>query len=398
MARTLGIAADDPAGGGAAPWARRWRPALRALLVLAIVAAAAILWRTTRPASAIHYETAPARLGSLDVTVTATGALEPVNLVEVGSEVSGPIRRVLVDFNDPVRRGEVLAELDTERLRARLAEAEASLRGARATVAQALATEVEATGQARRATALAAAGALSRQELESAVAAAERAQAAVEAARAQATVARAELNAARTDLARAVIRSPVNGIVIERRVEPGQTVAAAFQIPVLFTIADDLSKMELHADVDEADVGRVRAGDPASFSVDAYPERRFPARVASLRHAPRVVQGVVTYGAVLGVDNRERLLRPGMTATVVIATDHRERALLVPNAALRYLPPTGVQQEPLPAGRHRVWTLREGSPAPLIVTTGLTDGRVTEILSGALRPGTPLVIGSGDGR
>ena len=195
-----------------------------------------------------------------------------------------------------------------------------------------------------------------------------------------------------------MIRAPISGIVISRNVEAGQTVAASFQTPVLFTLAEDLTSMELHLDIDEADISQVRTEQVAEFSVDAFPERRFPATITSLRVAPRTVQGVVTYEALLFVENSDLLLRPGMTATADINTDHRHNVLLVPNAALRITPPGEDAEQVLPADgttperQRRVWMLRDGKPFPIPVTTGATDGRWTEITGGELVAGTPLLV------
>jgi len=209
-------------------------------------------------------------------------------------------------------------------------------------------------------------------------------------AQAQVTVARAALEADRTTLSKAVIRAPIDGVVISRDVEPGQTVAASFQTPVLFVLAEDLSKMELHVDIDEADVGAVKAGQSATFTVDAYPERRFSAKLVSIHNAARTVQGVVSYEGVLTVDNSAMLLRPGMTATAEITTATRRDALLVPNSALRFTPP-GHAAGPGENGA-RVWVLRGGRPEPVTVRTGLSDGRDTVIVEGAVHPGDRAIV------
>jgi len=228
--------------------------------------------------------------------------------------------------------------------------------------------------------------------------------------------AEAALRQDRTDLAKAVIRSPINGIVMECHVEPGQTFAASFQTPVLFTLAEDLSKMELHVGIDEADVGNVQAGQDATFTVDAYPDRRFPSRIVKVYYAPQVVQDVVTYEALLTVDNSKLLLRPGMTATAEIITKTVEDAILVPNGALRFTPPVpeaskrggSMLRAILPGRRHRpakqrkvldtdkserlVWTLRDEQPVAIPVTIGSSDGSMTEVVDGDVKPGLPLLV------
>lgn len=236
---------------------------------------------------------------------------------------------------------------------------------------------------------------------------------------AKASVAQAEaaLNVVRTDLQKAVIVSSINGVVLKRSIEPGQTVAASFQAPILFTLAEDLTQMELQVDVDEADVGQVCKGQEATFTVDAYPDRTFPAHITQVRYGSQTVDGVVTYKTVLKVDNSSLALRPGMTATAVITVNRKENALLVPNTALRFAPSTtnGKSQTrsrglvgmllPRPPGldakktdepdskakEQRVWTLRNGELAAITITKGLTDGVRTEVLAGLLEPGTPLV-------
>ena len=283
--------------------------------------------------------TAPVERGELAVTVTATGTLSALDTVEVGSEVSGRVLAVHVDYNDQVRAGQVLATLDPEQAQARADEAAAQVAAAIAAQQRAAASAEEARQNLARARQLAESGLVSPQDLDASEATARRAEADVASARAQATVAQASLTATRSSLQKTQILAPIDGIVLARSIEPGQTVAASFQAPVLFTLARDLREMTLHVDVDEADVGKVREGQPATFTVDAYPGRTFPSAVLSLRNVPKTDQNVVTYEAVLGVTNDDLLLRPGMTGTATIATERRPDALLVPNAALRFTPP-----------------------------------------------------------
>lgn len=225
-----------------------------------------------------------------------------------------------------------------------------------------------------------------------------RAKAALVSAKAQLRVRRATLDSDQTTLSKTIIRAPISGIVISRNIEAGQTVAASFQTPILFTLAENLTSMELHLDIDEADISQVRTEQDAEFSVDAFPERRFPATITSLRVAPRTLQGVVTYEALLFVENPDLLLRPGMTATADIHTDHRHNVLLVPNAALRITPPGEEAEQVLRTygastqRQRQVWMLRDGKPVPIPVTTGATDGRWTEITGGELVAGTPLLV------
>jgi HlyD family secretion protein len=369
----------------------------------------------------VRYETAEARTGDLTVTVSATGNLEPTNQVDVGSELSGIVESVAVDDNDTVKVGQVLARLDTSLLKAEVLRARAALAAAEARVAQAAATVTEADNalaRLRRVRELSGGQVPSRNEMDTAEATLARARADLTAAEAQAGEARAALDVDQTNLAKSVIYSPINGVVLSRQVEPGQTVAASLQAPVLFTLAEDLTQMELPVDVDEADVGRVRAGQSATFTVDAYPERSFPARITRVSYGSQIVDGVVTYEAVLGVDNADLSLRPGMTATAEIVVEQVAGALLVPNAALRFAPvETGASARsggsllgklfPRPPrrgrngqraaggeGGRRVWTLVDGRPQAVAVTTGVTDGTLTEVRSGDIAPGTAVVVGA----
>jgi HlyD family secretion protein len=359
-------------------------------LVLLLLVAAAAVWWWTRPATPVAYQTQNARRGALTVSVTATGALEAVTTVEVGSEISGLVERVLVDANDRVQQGQVLARLDTDRLEAEVTQAEANLTAAEAAYEQAQATLEEQRLQTRRTEQLAPNQYVAPQELEAARAALDRAQAAVTNNSAQINVAEAALAVARTNLRKASIRAPINGLVLSRSIDPGQAVAASFQTPVLFTLAEDLQRMELRVDVDEADVGQVEAGQSATFTVDAYPGRTFPASVTKVHYAPKTVSGVVTYEAVMTVDNSDGLLRPGMTATADITTDTIEDTLLVPNSALRFTPPAATPPERL-AGQELVWRLEDDAPVAIPVTPGRTDGQWTVVREGEVDPGQALL-------
>ncbi|MEJ2329530.1 MAG: efflux RND transporter periplasmic adaptor subunit [Gammaproteobacteria bacterium] len=406
IAETLGIENDGASRTRYIKW-----------LLLAIVAIAflVILWSLTGndSAQALRYTTAEVTRGDLTIRVTATGALEPVNQVEVGSEISGTIREVLVDFNDRVKKGEVLAVMDTDQLGAKVRQARASLALAQAQVKQAEATVRETANKMERSQELAKTGMCSEEDCDTARAAWERAVADLERFKAQVLLSQASLEAEETTLAKATIHSPIEGIVLSRDVEPGQTVAASFQTPVLFKLAENLTQMELHVGIDEADVGQVSEGQPAEFTVDAYPNRTFPATITEVHFASQTVEGVVTYETVLGVDNTELLLRPGMTATADIMVRKLENTLLVPNAALRFSPP--VQQTPsgnrglvgslLPHPprsktnrrqsenkQQKVWTLLDGEPVAIPLVTGATDGVMSELLEGEIVEGTPLIV------
>lgn len=348
---------------------RRGRLRRLGLPALAIAAVAGVLvaglgwWRHRGTPAPIAYQTAPLARGALTVAVTATGALEARNVVAVGSEVSGRIKRVLVADNARVVKGQPLAEIDPEVLAAQLEQARATREQAAAQLRQARATQRE-TAQARaRAEALHARGVAAEQELEGATAAAERAEAAVSLAAANLRQATATEHVAATNLTKAQIRSPIDGIVLSHTVEEGQTVVATFQAPVLFQIAEDLRELQLSVDIDEADIGKVREGQRARFTVAAYADRSFDATVTTVHNASRVVDRVVSYEAELAVENRDLALRPGMTATAEIIVEQIRDELLVASQALRFTPPN---MKP-PPGPH-VWILRGGTPVAVPVT------------------------------
>ncbi|MCE7893780.1 MAG: efflux RND transporter periplasmic adaptor subunit, partial [Sorangiineae bacterium PRO1] len=318
---------------------RRWLWRVLALLLVGAIVAGVLIWRArTKGATTESFVTAPVELGSLRETVTATGTLSPLDAVEVGAEVTGRVLKVHVDVNDQVKVGQVLVEIDQEQLNARVEESQAQLSAASSSARNARASVKEAELKAQRIRELNKRGLASAQELETAEATLERAKASVGSASAQVTVARAGLKSAKTSQGKAVIKSPIDGIVLARSVEPGQTVTSGFQTPVLFTLARDITQMQLKVDVDEADVGKVKDGQPATFVVDAHPKRQFRSKVVRLNNLPKAGTTVITYEGLLTVDNSERLLRPGMTATATIVTQQVKDALTVPNAALRFRP------------------------------------------------------------
>lgn len=319
---------------------RVWRRVGGLLALAAVPVAGYVAWASAArgQGSTERYVTVAAERGALRSTVSATGNLEALNAVEVGAEISGKILTVHADFNDQVTLGQLLVQLDPEQHEATVAEAKAKVRLANAGVADARATLTLRRSAARRDRALAERGLLSAAALEEALAQAQRAAAALESAYANASLAKASLESARARLEKSRIVSPIDGRVLSREVEPGQTVNAGMQTPVLFVIAEDLSRMRLSASVDEADVGGVQEGQRATFTVDAYPGRRFVSQVLSLRNLPRSDESVVSYETLLSVDNPELLLKPGMTASVEITTRLQEDVLLVPNTALRFRP------------------------------------------------------------
>jgi HlyD family secretion protein len=404
---------------GAKPGNRLKRLFIWSVAILLIAAIGIGFWLLRDDSGAIRYKTRPAAMGDITVTVSATGNLQPTNQVVVGSELSGIVKSVEVDYNDQVAVGQVLARLDTSKLSAQIRQSQASLDSAHAKVQQTEATIRETRAALDR---LDEVGRLSNNkavakgDLEKARAALDRAVADRAAARAAVSQAEATLQLNMTDLAKTEIKSPINGIVLTRSVEPGQTVAASLQAPVLFTLAENLAQMELHVDVDEADVGRVQAGQDATFTVDAYADRKYPAEITQIRFGAKTTSGVVTYETILKVDNSDLSLRPGMTATAEITITRAADILLVPNAALRFNPKTidrsksggtvlsklmprmprrpGKQREGAgPAGTaQKVWTLVDTQPVAVPVTTGLTDGSFTQIVEGEVKSGMELVI------
>ena len=421
------------------PWYKR------PLFILGIVLVAALIFLLARcfsgPGEA-GYATETVRRGNMQVTVTATGNLQPTNEVQVGSEQSGLITQVFVDNNDRVTQGQPLARLDTARLQDALTQARAGLASSQAEVATAQATLAQNRADlARQEEVFRVSGGRvpSRTELDAARATYRRGAAGVRAAQAGVTTAQAQLSSAQTNLSKATIYSPVNGVVLSRQVDPGQTVAASFSAPVLFTIAEDLGQMKLEVRVDEADVGQVAAGQRATFTVDAYPGRTFQATVlrvdvganasgsttsgsSASNAASSGASTVIAYTAVLSVANPEMLLRPGMTATAEIVTAERRNVILVPNAALRWSP----ERDAAAAGRERggaasvlvprggrrgrggarggrevtigrgsrqtVYVLgADGQPQPVQIVVGESNGSVTEVVSGDLREGQEVI-------
>jgi len=318
---------------------RRWRWFALAVLGAAGTAAALLAMQHSRAPKPPSFVTAPLAKGDLTQTVTAVGTLAPVDSVDLGTVVTGKLVRVLVDVNDHVKTGQIMAEIDPEQLEAQVRQGAAQLESAKANQVSARVTLNETRVKAQRIDELNAQGLATTDDKDTAHAALDRAQAAVGVAGAQITVAQASLTTAQTQLSHAVIKAPIDGIVLSRAVEAGQTVTAGFQTPVLFTLARDLTRLELSVEVDEADIAKVKEGQEASFTVDAYPGRTFPSKLLLLHNLPKAGTTVITYTALLSVDNGDLSLRPGMTATASIVTDHLSDVLLVENAALRFEPP-----------------------------------------------------------
>jgi HlyD family secretion protein len=409
--------------GASRPWWRRPLWWLFAAAGVAIAGFVGVRWQADTTANGPHYITEPVARGDLAITVSANGTLQPTRAVNVGSELSGTVAQVFVDINDRVKQGQVLALLDTARLRDQIARSRASVASSEAKVAQAAATLKEAHGNLARlqeVQRLSAGKVPSQAELETAQAAVDRAVADQAVAGASVADARAALSSDETNLAKASIRSPIAGVVLTRAVDPGNAVAASLQAVTLFTLAEDLTRMKLQVNVDEADVGQVTDGQSATFTVSAYPNRKYPAKITRVGYGATTKDNVVTYLAELEVENKDLTLRPGMTATATIAAAQRTGVLLVPNAALRFAPQSpneadakkassgspGIVARLMPRlprqegqrkpgnatpGARQVYVLRDGAPVAVAVTQGLSDGRRTEVQGPDLHEGD-LVI------
>jgi HlyD family secretion protein len=377
---------------------RRGRAILLWLLLLLMVAGA-YYWYQSRGQEEINYLTSPVTRGELVVTATATGTIQPTRTVEVGSELSGTLEAIFVNENDTVKKGQLLAVLDNARLKDAIAKSSAALAAAQAQVllAQATVAETRATfGRLQQVFKLSKGKVPSASELEVADAMLKRALANENAAKASVMQVAAELKTNETNLLKGQITSPVDGVVLTREVEPGNTVVAAMSTPILFTIAENLAKMELQVQVDEADVASVRPGQAVTFTVSAWPGRQFPANIERVGLGSTTTDNVVTYKTILSVDNEDLALRPGMTASATITVAERPDVLLVPNAALRYVPLTGETGQTARASRantSQVWTLQQGKPQPIDIQAGISNGRLTEIVSGDLTVDDSVVIG-----
>ena len=335
------------------------------------------------------YVTMPVDRGPITARVTATGTVNPVKTVQVGTYVSVPIEAIIVDFNSPVRQGQLLAKIDLRPFQVKVDGAAADLANARAKLEKDRADQALKEVTLERTRQLGRQGFVSESDLDVAISQERQARAQVELDQAEIRTAEAKLREAEVNLAFTDITSPVDGVVVARNVDVGQTVAATFQTPTLFLVAEDLTKMQVSASVSESDIGPVGPEQEVSFSVDAYPAATFTGRVEQVRNAPITVQNVVTYDVMVSVDNRDLLLKPGMTANVTIATATRPDALRVATSALRFRPPTegdgAAAAAPPPSDRHRarVWVLDDGArPRPVEVRTGIADDRFTEITEG----------------
>lgn len=416
---------DELIGSTRARWWRRPLPWI-VLLLIALAAGASWWWADRQQDAATpRYATETVGRGNLTLTVTANGKLQATRTVNIGSELSGTVRTVYVDVNDRVREGQVLVELDTAKLTAQVARSRASLAAARARLAQAEATVAEAQANLKRleeVARLSGGKVPSATELDAGRAVLARARAEENSARANVDDSKAALSTDETNLSKASIKSPIDGVVLSRSVEPGNAVAASLQAVTLFSLAEDLTRLVVEVSVDEADVGSVEIGQKAGFTVSAWPQRQYPATVSRVAYGSTLTENVVTYATRLEVDNGDLSLRPGMTVSATIVAAERRNALLVPNAALRFAPVAAdaggtrspasgssplmsrlVMQRPprqgrsarpeaRTAGAHQVWVLEGGAPKQLTVMTGISDGRMTEIIGGELQPGMAVIV------
>jgi HlyD family secretion protein len=386
-------------------------------------------WQVGDRAKEPPYVTTPAQRATVAQVVSSTGTLQAVVTVQVGSQVSGTIEKLFADFNTKVKAGQIVAQLNQDKFRAAEDQARANLLAAQSNIEKSKVSVADTLRTLERNRELRKKDLMAQSDLDAAQAAYDAALAQVEVNRAQAAQAQASLKQATVDLNNTVIRSPVDGLVISRNVDVGQTVAASLQAPTLFTIANELARMEVHTNVDEADVGNVKEGQDVTFTVDAFPSRRFRGRVHQVRNAPIVVQNVVTYVAVVRIDNKELLLKPGMTANVQFLVSRKEDVLTIPNMALRFKPPEEKEeaqellrreqgrtapkvgerrtsrQSVAGAGgaagratrRGRIYVLRGDKAQPLEVQLGITDGSKTEITSADLKENDPIIIGMSSG-
>jgi len=380
------------------------------IVAILIITIAAGVWFFFGRAPKVSYKTVPLEKGSVVATISATGTVNPVTTVQVGSQVSGTIQKLLVDYNSRVKQGQVIAEIDPALFLAQVEQARGNFLNAQANLQKAKVTLADAKRTLERNRQLISQGIVAQSDFDASQTAYDSALAGIKSAEAGVTQYRGTLMQAETNLKNSVIRSPVDGIVISRSIDVGQTVAASFQTPTLFSIARDLTKMQIETSVDEADISRTRLDQAVTFTVAAYPDRSFKGRVTQVRSAPITVQNVVTYIVVVQVDNKDLHLKPGMTANVSIQTGRRDGVLKLPAAALRFRPKSDADkkaaktgQRPAGSGKgkpggaqQKVYLLKDGQPVAVTVTTGLGDSSFVELVEGSLKEGDQVVIEQSD--
>lgn len=342
------------------------------------------------------FRTEKVSIGDVICTVTATGTINPVTTVEVGTQVSGTVEQILVDFNSTVKKNQLIAQIDPSTLEAQLEQSNANLAQVKANETKAAASLANADRTLKRTKELLSRDLIAESEMDLAQTEYELAVASLESARAQVVQAEASLKYAKTNLGYARIVSPVNGIIISRDVDVGQTVAASFSTPTLFTIAQDLTKMQINASVDEADIAQIQVGQSVDFTADAYQEDIFHGIVKQVRNAAIIISNVVTYDVIISFENPELKLKPGMTANVSFITAYKQKVLRVPDTALTFRP-TNIQDGKFKENNSSVWILKNGEPKQIIVTTGESNGTFTEIASGELKEGDTVITGYASG-
>jgi len=369
------------------------------LLSLAVLAAIGVTWWLVTAEATVRYTTAPVTRGDVTRAVTATGTVNPVLTIIVGSYVSGVIKEIHCDYNTQVKKGQVCAQIDPRPYQTVVDQNNANLTQAKAQLVKDQANFDYAQINFDRNARLAQTNAISKDTLDIAKNALDQARAQIGVDQATIAQRQAQLEAAQVNLGYTNIVSPVDGTVVSRNVTVGQTVAASFQTPTLFLIATDLTKMQVDTNVSESDIGGIKDYDKAFFTVDAFPKRTFEGAVTQVRQSPQTVQNVVTYDVVVSVDNADLALKPGMTAANRIVIDQRSDVLRVPSQALRYAPVTagatrrtGTSGRTRPAAQARVWVLRDGKPVRVAVTAGLDDDTYTEIVKGEINPGDQVII------
>jgi HlyD family secretion protein len=398
---------------------------LAIVLLLVGICAAVGFWSLGDGAKESPYITVSVKKGTISQVVSSTGTLQAVVTVQVGSQVSGTIDKLYANFNTKVKAGQIVAQLNQDKFKAAVDQARANLLGAESNLAKAKVSVTDTQRTLARNKELMKRDLVAQSDLDAAQTAYDAAMAQLEVNKAQAAQAQAALNHTKVDLDNTVIRSPVDGIVISRNVDVGQTVAASLQAPTLFTIANDLSKMEVHTSVDEADVGNIWEGQEVTFTVDAFPARRFRGKVFQVRNAPTVVQNVVTYNAVVRIDNDDLILKPGMTANVQFLVSQREDVLAIPNMAMRFkppeqkdeaqellrqeqsraVPPVGTKRTSRSGGGGggrgarsvRIYVFKDSKAQPVDVQLGITDGSKTEVRGGELKENDAVIIGMASG-
>lgn len=366
------------------------------VVIVVVLAVVAFLLSGNKKKEQVQFNTAEVAPANIVNTVSATGTIEPVTSVTVGTQVSGIVSKLYVDYNSVVKKGQIIAELDKSNLTSELNSAKASLEQSKASLASAESSLSYQTANFRRNKALYQKGLISGNDYESARLSYQTALASVSSARDQVASAQEQVKKAQTNLSYATITSPIDGIVLSKSVEEGQTVAASFSTPTLFTIAKDLTNMQVVADVDEADIGNVKVGERVTFTVDAYPDNTFSGTVKQVRQEATTTNNVVTYSVVITAPNADLKLKPGLTATVTIYTQENKGVLSVPSKALRFTPEKetvgGMKIKDIANAKNKVWTIEGNTVVAHRVNIGMTDGSHTQILSG-IRRGAKVITG-----